>query len=530
MNNSNIALTAQNKRYGNRKFKALFTGPYFKPKSDIISYKLLPYQKGKPNMVLTVDAENYWFLAKLSKNSFSTSTTLRSQKTKDAYIKAYFLFELLVQDIGFTDCMRNEDIRLSIGSNETGISSETMISIRDKLVEDGFIWVDSTEYIKSVKVFVQKKRQGSGPMSKIHNYSYAEDLFLNSSVFFIENPKAKDKSYKIQFFLSETIYKLVVMYNQIRHTKTQDSLLSILLRFFRGNSLVINTLDSETIENEVNDDPNRYVGPYEKLEFKGLTSRDVLRIQKWETLFTWVVHHKQKAKVTANSRLWHPFHSLAREYRHFAAYNGSPLIEAMDVHNCFYVLMLKGLELSDGINKEELKRYRELVKSGKFYEMFIPYVSIHPDEIKKGMSVRDVVKEKLQSYRNIFAENKLIFAHGEIDFAFKTNFPTIRDYLLNYPTTTNAEGKKVKRLQSDMCKVETYLISQVCFKLVRDGLTPFSLHDGIYVSEDDLECYRVKYGLDSTTDAQSHIEQYFWHCFDELIPDKVREIIRGELD
>lgn len=43
----------------------------------------------------------------------------------------------------------------------------------------------------------------------------------------------------------------------------------------------------------------------------------------------------------------------------------------MDVHNCFYLLMLKAFELSNSIEEEELKRFSIIVKNGKFYEMFV---------------------------------------------------------------------------------------------------------------------------------------------------------------
>ena len=85
----------------------------------------------------------------------------------------------------------------------------------------------------------------------------------------------------------------------------------------------------------------------------------------------------------------------------------------------------------------------------------------------------------------------------------------------------------MKKLQTDMCHVETSLISKVCFDLKAYGVTPFSLHDGIYLSEAEMEKIRLAFYFNKIEDVQKWIEELFWQYFDELTPDKVRELING---
>ena len=201
----------------------------------------------------------------------------------------------------------------------------------------------------------------------------------------------------------------------------------------------------------------------------------------------------------------------------------------MDVHNCFYVLMLKAFELSNSIEEEELKRFSIIVKNGKFYEMFVDeLLKDQPVGLYDYKEVREEVKKRLQSYRNIYNEGMLRYEHAVIDDIFKKHFPTIRDYLLHYETITNMEGKRVKRLQSDMCHLETYLISKICFELTSFGVTPFSLHDGIYMSEAEMNQLSNRLKLDSIKDTQRWVEDLFWQYFDELTPNKVQRILCSE--
>ena len=201
----------------------------------------------------------------------------------------------------------------------------------------------------------------------------------------------------------------------------------------------------------------------------------------------------------------------------------------MDVHNCFYVLMLKAFELSNSIEEEELKRFSIIVKNGKFYEMFVDeLLKDQPVGLYDYKEVREEVKKRLQSYRNIYNEGMLRYEHAVIDDIFIKHFPTIRNYLLHYETITNMEGKRVKRLQSDMCHLETYLISKICFELTSFGVTPFSLHDGIYMSEAEMNQLSNRLKLDSIKDTQRWVEDLFWQYFDELTPNKVQRILCSE--
>ena len=94
---------------------------------------------------------------------------------------------------------------------------------------------------------------------------------------------------------------------------------------------------------------------------------------------------------------------------------------------------------------------------------------------------------------------------------FKEMFPTICRWLFTYPLYRNKKGKNAKRLQADMSRIETMLISKVCFRLKDMGLNPFTLHDAIYLSEAELN-----------TLADGAVDKLFWEIFDTVTPEEVK--------
>ena len=500
-----------------KRIKQLYALHYFKF-SDILRCRL--YGKlEEVNMELDVDTESYLVIQRISRNSFS------SEKTIQACIKAYYLYELLIQKEGLEEWILNEEIRESLE-----VSNETLIKIRNVFSYFGFIKVETSEYAKSIRgSYGRKKSKLDHKRPRIIPYKYKPGSFIyegmsSACALVRRTAELRGNKIKVRFKLSKKLYDIIEVRNKLTRCKTVGDIFNILLRFLKHNVLKDNDL---ICENSQIIPPTIYAAPYQDLIIPPETPCQYQG--KGNTITTWLLHHHEAAKLTDSSRLWHPFHSLARVYRHLITYKGSPLIEAMDVHNCFYVLMLKAFELSNSIEEEELKRFSIIVKNGKFYEMFVDeLLKDQPVGLYDYKEVREEVKKRLQSYRNIYNEGMLKYEHAVIDDIFKRHFPTIRDYLLHYETITNMEGKRVKRLQSDMCHLETYLISKICFELTSFGVTPFSLHDGIYMSEAEMNQLSNRLKLDSIKDTQRWVEDLFWQYFDELTPNKVQRILCSE--
>lgn len=501
-----------------KRLDALFNPKGTKPKSDIIKCTL--YGQGKDvNMELRVDPESSRIVQNIARNHLS------HEKTRDAFVRAYYLYELLVQDYGFSEWILNEEICKSIR-----VSKDTMIEIRELLSYYEILFIDSKEYKESLKKYLKAKSESDGSKAKfpkIKPYKYVVGSFINSNVIQVNKSRLVGKGV-IRYKLSEQVYDLVKLYKDMEGCSTVEDIYTIPLRFYGRNHQIISDINKYLEQMGMEYPPTTYVAPYQMLEFDSEVPNLLMRTRRWETLLVWALYCNVPAKVTDNSRLWHPFHSLAREYRKHVTYNGSRLMEAADVHNCFYVLMLKAFEQDESIDEDELQRYSVLVRGGRFYELFVDeFVKDLPPNSYSYEEMRRQVKEWLQSYRNIINEGQLRYEHPRLDDIFKAKFPTIRNALLHYQTTINKDGKHVKKLQTDMCHVETSLISKVCFDLKAYGVTPFSLHDGIYLSEAEMEKIRLAFYFNKIEDVQKWIEELFWQYFDELTPDKVRELING---
>lgn len=269
-----------------------------------------------------------------------------------------------------------------------------------------------------------------------------------------------------------------------------------------------------------------YIAPYQELELDA-DSRSLVQIGHIETLKTWINYHTQGAKITHGGRLWHPFHSLKRDYRKKVHYKGSPLVEVFDISNCFYTLIYKRLLLEEQIPREELIRYHAVIRQGRFYEGIMGLVAgteIYQERVKSGQTLREIIKTDAQAYRNSQSIQQAAFLYPVVDLYFKY-YPSIREFLFNCGTTTNKEGKKVKRIQSEMCRVETFLISQICYDLVGYGVTPFSLHDGIYLSQNDMDQIKVALGIENADMVKAWVKELFWEKYDEMPNELTEELV-----
>lgn len=448
-----------------------------------------------------------------------TNLYFRERAVQNAFIKAYFLYEFLVCECHANGEFSCEGIRSCIGDT---ISKETAVRIRERLRYEGVLWTDTSSYAKTVKT------------GRRHRYKYVfHPLWCQVK---------EERTSKIKFKITREIQSICERCAVLFSGKEEDKIIDCErgLEVLKTTSVTLArdttpTADCNTLTNsDIRPHESIYIPPYNSLSLEQLTRADILRVGKVEKLGVWFNWHLSDAIITPSSRLWHAFHVLPKGYRRILQFHGSNIVEAMDIHNCFYVLMLLPMRLSGDIRAEDLQKYETLVLSGKFYESVERCVHIGGNgapEIAedfeyeflsfRGLRKRDLVKKWLQSYRNFLSAGQAKYNHHNIDWFFRTEFPTIREWLFSYPTTRNRDGKKVKRLQSDMCRIETRIMSEVCFRLVRYGATPFTLHDAIYLSKDDLQ---------KLTEAGVSPEVEFWNVFNNISNNDVLKIINSNND
>ena len=260
-------------------------------------------------------------------------------------------------------------------------------------------------------------------------------------------------------------------------------------------------------------DKKIYVPPYNCIKISPilLTTRvgDAKKKIKLADPISWISEKNNTVRFTSG-RLYHAFHRTSRTFRKYLEYNGSLLVEAMDIHNAFFLLLSKILHVAervDGIHidHEELKRYDKLIRDGRLYEDVMLY---------EKYPIRDQIKERLNTFKN---DTKASMVHYPEYGYFKERFPSILHALQEYPTYIKKDGTKTKYIQTDLSFIETYLISSVCSEIREQGITPFSLHDAIYVSQFDLE-KMIEKGIDTNN--------IFWDKFDSLTDGEVIALIK----
>lgn len=468
---------------------------------------------------------------------------LKTLASRRAFVKSYFLYEFLL-DV----CNLNGDFTQEMFADSLKDKDESVTTSRNVLEKINYrlfvyyvLYIDKSDHLKT--------------LTHDHkaNYKYVFH-HLDESIDFPRRTELDTTvfRYDLHGLLKEKVefISLLQWYKDNTTVKSFQELLAIVKASVGGNydrrnkklvQLIKHLSDierdpkEERTHNDLSATSNSfsfkiYESPYKELELSPIPLDVVAKVGKLPKLKIWLDWHADDVKLTYSSRCWHPFHVLPKEYRKYLTYKGSPLVEAMDVSNCFYTLMTKAMRLSGSINPIELELYEILTgvrpgfdgeKRGRLYEFFEGQFCL--DEPPEGwenndnpfeeaylsfrrIRKRDRVKIWLQSHRNFVAAGQAWHNHQVLDGVYKHFFPTIRDWMFSYRTYINKDGETKKALQRDMCFVESYIISKVCFRLVNDfQVTPFTLHDGIYLSKHDLEILNTK-GVS--------VNNLFWEEFD----------------
>lgn len=192
--------------------------------------------------------------------------------------------------------------------------------------------------------------------------------------------------------------------------------------------------------------------------------------------------------------------NLCKEFRGTVKYNGQPMVEAFDVRNCYVQFTAAKLEECGEVDKTELDLFCEKAYSGKFYQFLAEGTEYDRNEMKKpwmhylfssnGTKKRGIAQQR--SFVDGEAKNKFeqeyIARWNVVKNKMVKNFPTIHKFLCNYPQI-EVEGRKVSKLSVDLQWIENkYILNGLMRMLELKGkiLEPISLHDGIYLTEDQV--------------------------------------------
>lgn len=470
---------------------------------DYISFRLKKnFHRDKANLEILVDVKSPTYKALL----LIANRNFNHQKTREAFVKAYYLYEFLLQraDLGNGE-FTTRDIESALG-----ISQDTRCLINHLLSDYYILSVYDEDHNASVKRMIE------GQQKPLERFKYGFHTLSNQYL----SEKSKPRIYHtLSFKITSDLYEILKNRGFLLKDEDDVEMLSQKYTIYSSGNFDDNVQCSNGLTcKELNIFNNS--APYGELRFSGLTVGVCREKGSWGKLISWF-RNREKAPTFSSGRWYHSFHNLPKKYRQYLCYNDEPLEEAMDVHNCFYVLMGKLFETFPEIEKEELESYKSLVRSGKFYEDVMEFL---------GIKSRDYIKERLQGYRNDYASG-MKNDYADIDSYFQVKFPSIRQCLMNYPRKHHKTKKKtVKTLQVDAGYIESYLMGLVVKRLKENfDVTPFPLHDAIYLNRLDVEIIdsRIKQPniINRDTSASEYIEGMFWEEYDKLEPQKVQDML-----
>ena len=455
---------------------------------DLLSYKVnKTFDDQRPNLYLTIDtaSNTYAYLWQLA-------TDLKySLKTKKAFVKAYYLYYFLIERAGLGDQLYTEDLNTAIG-----VSEKTRKMINKDLQWSGILTIHKEKYNESRRKMVEANKYGEYYRIEHHTY----DFSINPSSYSTRKPNQQ----KLSYHLPKKIWQKLVAKGFA----------------FRDRAFLYEELEKEEFVCKGSVKPIKllkksiYIPPYHKLSLSPLlTSKRVedAKEQKIDISYAmmWIKEKSNPVKFTSG-RLYHAFHRSPRNFRKYLEHNGSCLMEIMDISNAFFVILSKIFHVADRTNNsiimsEELASWDKLTREGRLYEEVMKFTH-NP--------IRDDVKKSLNAFKN--DDWNSMVHYPEYSF-FKKYFPTIVRAMGNYPTYTKEDGTETKYIQIDASFIETYLMSSVCDVLIEFGITPFTLHDGIYASKYDKEILE-EHGI--------KVNEIFWDTFDSMTDDDVIALIK----
>ena len=465
----------------------IFSIPFQTENLDIISYKVeKQYSKKNPSLYLTVDSASstYCFLNHISDPFFYS-------KGKQALIQAYYLYCFLITEARIGNEILTKDI-----SDALGVDKETRQKIDVFLQSANVLWIEKTEHNQSVQLMLEANRHDK--TYPLENYKYE---FYSHYESYPHKRIIKKFEYKLPYKLWHTL--------ELKgYTMNENSLLCEGLKSFTSISHNSDRPYLRLLNKDV------YIPKYDKLKILptlySMKIQDVKKRVNLGSIIDWHLRHNAPVKFSYG-RLYHAFHNTPKCLRTYLEYNGSKLIEIWDVPNACFVFLSKILKVSGVVNdtfidSDELKKYDCLVRNGRLYEEVMKYVN---------STNRDLIKNKVNAYKN---DDPLAMINYDEHGFFKENFPSIVNALKKYPTyISSKDGKPCKYLQTDTSYVELYLMSSVCDELVIQGVTPFSLHDAIYVNENDAQKLSEK-GID--------VGEIFWEKYNSLSDDEVISLLK----
>jgi len=222
-----------------------------------------------------------------------------------------------------------------------------------------------------------------------------------------------------------------------------------------------------------------------------------------------------------DKRYYHYFHTMPREERlSTVMWDGEHVVEVWDAHSAFFIVMgyyLKNFkeyetEKERLIFTKEADMMMKLAVNDRLYSSIQKYHNEHA-QYPVTFITRDGMKKQVQkyiskSYSRLFNKNgertKYIDAQWcrYIDEYFQRNFPTIRQWILNYPR--HKETKDVVDVNGVTHKNQTVNVSEIHhdvmpyeFKLISMGLCKdlyklyrvksVTVHDAIYMKASDAD-------------------------------------------
>ena len=229
--------------------------------------------------------------------------------------------------------------------------------------------------------------------------------------------------------------------------------------------------------------PGTYIPPYHMLEYR--YSGRSFKARMYESWWVALAASAFGKDPVYSGRLYNGFHYLPGVLRKNVYYDGSPLVEAFDLHCSFYTLSV-GLikERYPDADDKALERFFYDCVSGRLYDRCADYIG----------APRDEAKRLLQGWRNLWnrgTAHNPVFGYSGVAGFMEKYYPEISDIYYGWETREEkaADGKtvyRVKNLQRDLNEYETRVISELSFNIMdKYDVTPFTLHDAIYVSEND---------------------------------------------
>lgn len=268
----------------------------------------------------------------------------------------------------------------------------------------------------------------------------------------------------------------------------------------RTNNKYKNKLNNKfnTVYKEINDTPNFTTASESIIKVEKITNPSISTTNESYNLLK--INGEQLLKDLphfgryTDGRIYSMFHTLPREIREVITLGDRGYIkEVFDISHCYPTLI--GILIKGVLDDEIVTAYQTYIMNNDIYSDTLRFAGIevtkeNRNRIKPYFNkfILSTIKDNKRNLKWRSKDNDPVLFNAVINYV-QAKFPEVFNFIWNFNTTTiktDNKTKTVKTIAHELQREEKKIVDNLV-QLIPNNIPYVTLHDAIYIGENDLE-------------------------------------------